>query len=142
GSLSYGIFDTSTPTPAYVTLITINPTNRAQVVADTKYSIDFHAIRATAFRSECPAIPKTSVANRMGPTMVFTNLIKACDRGCKARAKLGKSNPINTPRTKQVNIHVVKFLRTIAFSVKTEATIQRTHIMKSGWTAKIGRAHV
>src|SRR5690606_25066942 len=135
GSSSCGIFSTSTPTPAWVILMTINPINIAQVVADTKYSIDFHAIRPTDFKSECPAIPKTNVANRMGPTMVFTNLIKACDKGCKARAKFGKSSPIKTPRTKQVNIQVVKFLRTIAFSVKTEATIHRTHIMKSGWIA-------
>src|SRR5690606_4435240 len=135
GSSSWGIFSTSTPTPAWVILITIKPINIAQVVADTKYSIDFHAIRPTDFKSEWPAIPKTKVANRMGPTMVFTNLIKACDKGCKARAKLGKSNPTNTPRIKQVNIQVVKFLRTIALSAKTEATIHRTPIITLGWIA-------
>src|SRR5690606_4023595 len=75
GSSSCGIFATSMPTPASVILITASPMKIAQVVAQKKYNIDFQAIRPTDFKSECPAIPKTNVANKIGPTMVFTNLM-------------------------------------------------------------------
>src|SRR5690606_18345757 len=140
GNSSCGMCSISTPTPALVILMTINPIKMAQVVALTKYNMDFHAIRPTDLRSECPAIPKTNVANKIGPTMVFTNLINPWLSGCIATAKSGKSNPTKTPRTKQVNIQVVKFFRTTAFSVKTIAVIQRTPIMTEGDTPKISNS--
>src|SRR5690606_20883912 len=100
------------------------------VVAQKKYNMDFQAIRPTCLRSEWPAIPNTKVENKIGPTMVFTNLINPWLKGCNALATSGKSSPTKIPNTIQVRIHVVKPFRTIAFHTKTMAVTQRTTIIK------------
>ena len=90
-------------------LIAISPIKMANVVAILKYKRDFHAMRPTCFKSECPAIPNTNVANKIGPTIVLTNLINPLLKGCSAKAVPGNSIPMTIPEIILVRIQVVRF---------------------------------
>ena len=96
------------PIPAFEILIAASPIKRAIVVTTSKYKIDFQPILPTCFRSECPAIPKTSVANNKGAIMVLIIFKKTLLKTWSLIPTSGKSCPISAPTTIEIKIQVVR----------------------------------